>query len=166
MKTSNNESFLKDERRSISLASPTLSLSQATEAYKQLEKENVYLYKNSFSGTSSYEPNDRSKLAKIIEIEDNNSVIKNNVNIAKKKLSVDGSVIEIGEEEVLLEIYTKQKTMEISLPKTNFPEDIYYGMPVILSLEEKNGTKRYDITKGKVKNLSKSEMQFLDSINL
>lgn len=81
------------------------------------------------------------------------------------KTRVKGSILKIGEENVFVEVYTKQKIIEICLPKTDFPKNIYYGMPIIISLKEKNGEKHYNITKGKIKSLSIIDKEFLNLIS-
>lgn len=67
------------------------------------------------------------------------------------KKEVDGIVLSVEDVSVNCEIYLENNNGEIILPKSLFPENVYYGMPISLSLDESSGIRRPVI---KVRHLS------------
>lgn len=63
------------------------------------------------------------------------------------KVEINGAVLQVEDESVLCELYGETALVQISLPRSLLPEDVRYGMPISLSIDETSGVRRPVIRK-------------------
>ena len=57
------------------------------------------------------------------------------------KNEIDGCVLAVEDFFVECEIYLKNSQLQLRLPKVYFPNDVHFGMPIKLSLDETSGSR-------------------------
>lgn len=81
------------------------------------------------------------------------------------KNDVNGSVLRVEDVSVICELYLNEESVEINLPRSFFPDNVYYGVPINLSIDESSGFRTPVIKIRQVsedtKNISKEEMEDL-----